>query len=107
MACSHYYTRSSLEMVHSKGNEGSRRRLVNEFDWNLQRNESIGSKLSKLVGVVTRIVSNDDTFGGDLRAFALNVLGESLRSLNHCQAVHVGEARSHTAPQACGAKFNS
>jgi hypothetical protein len=55
---------------------------------------------------MARIVSNDDTFRGNFGAFAVNMLGEALGSLNDRQAVHVEEASSHAAPQARGAEFN-
>lgn len=106
MACSDYHAGSSVEVPHSKGNQRSRRGLVNKFDRNLQCNERIGSELSKLVGIMARIVSNDNPFRGNFGTFAVNMLGEALGSLNDRQAVHVEKASSHAAPQPRGAEFN-
>jgi hypothetical protein len=106
MACSDYHAGSSVEVPHSKGNQRSRRGLVNKFDRNLQCNERICSELSKLVGIMARIVSNDNPFRGNFGTFAVNMLGEALGSLNDRQAVHVEKASSHAAPQARGAEFN-
>lgn len=84
-------------MVNPEGDHWSWRGLFEKVDRNIQRDESVSSKLCKSPRVVTRIVSNNYTIWGLFRACSLDVFGQALGSLDHSQGVHAREASRHSA----------
>lgn len=96
MARCYHNTGSSTKMIHAKWNHWRWSSLVKEPDWDPESNERIGRKLGKPIGVMARIMSDDNALRSDLRA-SIDVLGQTLGCLDHRQGVHTRETGCHAA----------
>lgn len=96
MARRYHNTTSSIKMVHTEGNHWRRPSLIEKPDWDSESNERIGRELGKPVGIMARIMSDNHAPRGNVRA-SMDVLGQSLRRLDHRQGVHTREPSGHPA----------
>lgn len=107
MACRHHDASGGTEVVHAKRHHWRRSLFSEEPYGDSLRNESVGSQCGKSCRVVPRIVSNDNTTGGDLGTLVPNKLGQSLRGLYDSQRVHAREPRCHAATKTGGSEFDA
>lgn len=106
MARCYHNTTSSIKMVHTEGNHRRWSSLVEKPDWYPESNERIGREIGKPVGIVARIMSDDHAPRGNVRA-SMDVLGQSLRRLDHRQGVHTREPGGHPAAEARRSEFDT